>query len=79
MSNQAATGGKKSGMKLSGKQIGAIILGVLALLFVFSNTETATLKFLWMEFTAPGWMMLLIVLLSGVAVGFMFGRKRYKP
>jgi len=58
-----------------------IRLGIVALIvafvlvFVFQNTGTVSLSFIAAEFTAPAWLMLLIVLLIGVVVGFFLGRK----
>ncbi len=58
-----------------------IRLGIVALIvafvlvFVFQNTGKVSLSFIAAEFTAPAWLMLLIVLLIGVVVGFFLGRK----
>lgn len=58
-----------------------IRLGLVALIvafvlvFVFQNTGKVSLSFIAAEFTAPAWLMLLIVLLIGVVVGFFLGRK----
>ena len=66
----------ESGMHLTPKAILAIVIAAVALIFVFSNT--GTLSWLWLEFSAPIWMMLLILLGAGVAIGFYLGRRRYK-
>ncbi|MDQ1246760.1 MAG: LapA family protein [Actinomycetota bacterium] len=79
MSDQSGGSGLSvGGFSLTGRRIIGIIIGVIALIFVFSNTGEVTLKFLWLDVSAPGWLMLLILLLAGFLVGFMIGRKRYK-
>lgn len=60
------------------KRIGALVVGVIALIFVFSNTGDATLNWLFWQISAPAWVMLLLLLLAGMAVGFFVGRRRYK-
>lgn len=59
--------------------IGVIVIFVLV--FVFENTGRVSLSFVSAEFTAPAWLMLLIVLLIGVIAGFFLGRrsKRSRP
>ena len=56
----------------NGKVIIAIILGVVALAFVFSNVAPATLKFLFLQFTMPAWGWFLAVLVAGVVIGSLF-------
>jgi lipopolysaccharide assembly protein A len=66
------------GVQLTARRIIGILLAVVALIFVFSNTGEVNLKFLWLDVSAPGWLMLLLLLLIGVLIGFVLGRKRYK-
>jgi uncharacterized integral membrane protein len=66
------------GLKLTPKAIVAIVVGIAALIFVFSNTAEIKLQFLWLELSAPGWVLLLALFASGLAVGFFMGRNRYK-
>ncbi len=66
------------GMNLTPKAIVAIVIGVAALVFVFSNTAEIELRFLWLELSAPGWVLLLTLFAGGLAVGFFLGRNRYK-
>ena len=55
--------------------VGAII-AILALVFVFQNTDKKTVNFLWMDFDAPAWMWLLVIFLAGSVVGYTFARRR---
>jgi uncharacterized integral membrane protein len=55
--------------------IGAVI-ALVALVFVFQNTDRETVKFLWMDFNAPAWMWLLVIFLAGALVGYMFARRQ---
>jgi len=52
------------------------VIGLLALVFVFQNTDRKTVNFLWMDFEAPAWMWLLVIFLAGALVGYMFARRR---
>lgn len=56
--------------------IGVII--VFVLVFVFQNTKRISLSFLSADFSAPLWLMLLIVLIVGGIVGFFLGVRRRK-
>jgi uncharacterized integral membrane protein len=47
----------------------------VALLFVFQNTEDIGFNFLWMEFTAPMWTMLLVSMMLGAIVWWGVGRR----
>ena len=66
----SAAGSGKSAA--NGKTIIAIIIGVAALTFVFSNVAPATLRFLFIQFTMPAWGWFLAVLLAGVVIGSLF-------
>lgn len=68
----------QEGFTLTPKAIGPLVIGVVALILVFSNTARVTLRFLWISISAPGWTMLLFVLMAGFLWGWMFGRRRYK-
>lgn len=67
-----------SGYSISPKMIIAVVIGVVSLMFIFSNSGTANLKFLMWTFSAPGWLMFLLIMLAGAAIGFYLGRNRYK-
>jgi len=60
----------------SPKVIVGAIIAVLALVFVFQNTDRKTVNFLWMDFNAPAWMWLLVIFLAGSFVGYMFARRQ---
>lgn len=70
MTDQQPAGEKKAAV--SGKAIAAIIIAIAALLFVFSNVEHATLRFLFLEFTMPAWGWFLAILIAGVVIGSLF-------
>jgi uncharacterized integral membrane protein len=72
------TGGPESGVTLSPRAIVGIVIAVVCLIFVFSNTKQATLSFLWIDITAAGWVLLFVLLALGFLAGFLIGRNRYK-
>ena len=61
--------------KFPKKLIVALVIVVLALTFVFQNTATGRVDFLFWSIEAPAWLWLLIIFLAGAAVGLMFGRR----
>lgn len=64
--------------KISAKTIIALVIAVLALIFVFQNTGHANVRFLFLEIGAPGWVWFLVLFLAGVVVGSMFPWLRKK-
>lgn len=44
------------------------IIGLIAILFVFQNTQDITFEFLWFDFTTPLWTMLVAFALVGAVV-----------
>lgn len=57
-----------------------IILAITAgcLIFVLSNNEDVSLRFLWLEITAPGWVFLFLQVALGFLLGLAVGRSRYR-
>jgi uncharacterized integral membrane protein len=53
----------------SPKTIVGIVLAVLALVFVFQNTEKGSVNFLFWTVSLPSWVWLLIVFAVGLVVG----------
>ena len=51
------------------------LLTAFLLVFVFQNTHFVYLEFLSAKFTAPAWLMLLLVLLLGAGIGYFLGRR----
>lgn len=70
--------GSAGGVNLSPRSMVAIGIAVASLIFVFSNTSEETLRFLWLELSAPGWVLLLALFAAGFLVGFFISRNRYK-
>jgi len=61
--------------KFPKKLIGAAVIVVLALTFVFQNTATGRVDFLFWSIEAPAWLWLLIIFLAGALAGWLFGRR----
>src|SRR5262249_17987097 len=58
------------------RQVITGVIVVVALLFIFQNTERAKFKFLWFDLTAPVWVWLLVVFVAGVGTGLLIARRR---
>jgi uncharacterized integral membrane protein len=55
---------------ISAPMIIAAIILILAAVFIFQNTDTSAVSFLWLELEAPTWVWFFILFLVGVAVGW---------
>lgn len=66
------TTSRQSPKQLSPKLIGAIVIAVLALIFVFQNTARGQVRFLFWTVTAPAWAWLLVIFVAGLIVGSLF-------
>jgi uncharacterized integral membrane protein len=53
-------------------------LAVVALLFVFQNTNETQFSFLWFDFDAPLWIILLISMIVGAVIFWGAARRRAK-
>jgi uncharacterized integral membrane protein len=62
--------------KVPPKLIVGIVLAVLALVFIFQNTEKREVNFLFWDISAPTWLWMLIVFAAGVVVGLLIPRFR---
>lgn len=56
----------------------AVILAVLAVVFVFQNTTSRSVHFLFWSISMPTWIWLLAIFIVGVAVGSLFPWLRKK-
>ena len=61
---------------LSPKAIVAILLGVLALIFILQNTRSQKINLLAWDAKLPTWLWLLVILLVGVAIGWLLRRPK---
>lgn len=56
---------------------GAVIT-VATLLFIVQNQESADFDFLWFSFNTGLWLMLLVSVVAGVAIGWFTTRRRWR-
>jgi uncharacterized integral membrane protein len=66
------SGGRR---RIPAKLMGAGVVGLLALIFVFQNTDEGRVDFLFWSFSAPSWLWLLIIFFAGALVGWISGRR----
>lgn len=67
-----------TGTDVSPRVIIGIVIAVVCLVFVFSNTAQVTFTFLWLEVSASGWVFLFLLLALGFLAGLLIGRNRYR-
>jgi uncharacterized integral membrane protein len=53
----------------------AIILFVLTAAFIGQNRETQRIHLLWITVESPMWLLLSVILLIGIVVGLLVGRR----
>ncbi len=58
------------------RQVVAIVLGVLALIFVFQNNDSVAVQLLVVEVSAPLWIVTLALLAIGVLIGWLLSSRR---
>ena len=56
-------------ISVSPRLVGIVVLAVLAVVFVFQNTDKGRVNVLFWTIRMPAWIWLLAVFLAGVAVG----------
>lgn len=64
--------------KISFAQWLGIVLAVLAIIFVFTNTDTTKITLYGLHLSGPTWLILLIILAIGWLIGLLMGRSRYR-
>ncbi|MGY0237062.1 lipopolysaccharide assembly protein LapA domain-containing protein [Longispora urticae] len=67
-----AVDGERRARTLSPKLVIGLVIGVLALVFVFQNTANGKVSFLGWEFNAPAWLWMLVLFVAGLVVGSIF-------
>lgn len=70
--------GGRNGFELNSKVLVGGLLVILALVFIFSNQDTAQVQFLVIEFTWPLWLLMTLMVLLGVAIGLLLGYLRQR-
>lgn len=68
--------GRGQGRRITPRQGGGIALAMLALVFVFQNTQDVTTSFLFFEVTASMWFVTLALLLVGIVIGWLLSSRR---
>jgi uncharacterized integral membrane protein len=64
---------RQEGLRLSGGAIASLVgVGALAV-FMGQNTDDVTVSFLWLDFTWPVWLLVLVSALVGALVWFGLG------
>ena len=66
------------GRGISARQVVAIVLAVLALVFVFQNGDDVAVQLLVVEVRAPLWIITLVLLALGVVIGWLLSSRRAK-
>lgn len=54
----------------------AIIVTVLAVVFIAQNRQSAPVHILWIQPSPPMWILLTVIFVAGILVGLLLGRRR---
>ncbi|MFD1810795.1 LapA family protein [Rhodococcus gannanensis] len=54
----------------------ALVLVVLAVIFIFQNTSTISISLAWLTIDAALWLVLLVVFAIGWIAGWLLGRRK---
>lgn len=66
------------GFAVTPRMVIAAVLAVLAIVFVFQNTDSAKLKIIFFTVEMPRWIAFLVLLLIGAVIGYLLRRSREK-
>ncbi len=73
--------GERSG--ITPQLILAVVVGILAVIFILSNLGSVSINFLWIHFQFPAFLMFVIMLLIGAGLDRVFqwwwARRKAKP
>jgi uncharacterized integral membrane protein len=73
-----APAGKRGRVQISPKLVGAVLIVVAALWFIFANTGTVHIH-LWIPtVSAPMWLVLVITFVGGLVTGMLLQRRSKK-
>lgn len=61
---------------LTPRRVVALVLTVVAVLFVFLNRDDVTLNLLGIRVTGPLWLSSLVLLLVGIVIGYLLTARR---
>lgn len=63
------------GRRVDARLVVAVVVAVLLLAFVFQNTESVGLHWLFFDFSAPLWVMLAITVVVSLGIGWLLGHR----
>ena len=71
MEQNYESGGSDSGFTISPKMVSIAAVIVLAIVFVFQNTDKAKLKIIFFTVTMPLWIAFVVLLAIGAVIGYV--------
>ncbi len=71
-----ARGGGRNRFPYSGRQVAALILVIVAMIFVLQNRRSTKVRFLIPELVTPLWVALFVSVLAGIIVGALIAYRR---
>lgn len=78
MSKSAGTSSSNIFSKVSPAGWAALILAIIAVIFVLQNRDSTSITLFWIDVTSPLWFTLLMIFVVGWVVGILMMRGRSK-
>jgi len=66
------------GLRLGGRQVMALVIGVLLIVFIAVNNDDVAVSFVFFNVELPLWVVLAGTALLGVGIGMLLGARRTK-
>lgn len=72
-----STGGTpvRSRRRITPRQILALVIAVLAVIFIVQNRDPVQIHWFTITLTSPLWLLLVVTIVVGAAVGLLFARR----
>ena len=67
---------RRSRRWMGSRQIVALVIGVVAIVFIAQNRGRVQIDLFWVSLSAPVWLLLTLMVLAGMAVSALLRRKR---
>ncbi len=76
VAKQTRSAAPRRSFRVTPRRVLAVVLVLLAALFVLQNRNTTSIDLFWISLQAPLWLVLVVIFAIGWVAGFLFARGR---
>ncbi|MCD2110692.1 MULTISPECIES: LapA family protein [Rhodococcus] len=76
MAKQTRSAAPRRSFRVTPRRVLAVVLVLLAALFVLQNRNSTSIDLFWISLQAPLWLVLVVIFAVGWVAGFLFARGR---